>query len=365
MSEQRKYRRFSSLQRFEHIVLIIAFLGLALTGLPQRFADEEWSKTMIDVLGGIESARVIHRILALLLVAEAIYHMLAVGFALVVSGYRATLLPNQKDLRDGGNWLLFNLGMRSKRPKMPFFNFADKWDYWFFALGILLMIITGFLMWNPVAATEFLPGEVIPSARLIHSNEAILLLIGVLTWHSYRAIANGNFSIFTGQVSHKLMEEEHGQAVEVPESKQGTIRHAPEVIARRRPIYLVVAGALVVVVVVFLVWFVTFEDTAITTVPRREQADFLSPEDLGAEGDAEVGASLWPVLRCARCHGENARGNRNDIPALMGTNLSFEGVLLQVRTGHGDMPPISEEEVSDVYLLHVWTWLSQSEQNEE
>ena len=68
------YRRFSPVQRFEHMILLVTFTGLALTGLPQRYADQMWAQSLIGIMGGIESIRIVHRILATILMAEAIFH---------------------------------------------------------------------------------------------------------------------------------------------------------------------------------------------------------------------------------------------------------------------------------------------------
>jgi hypothetical protein len=44
-------------------------------------------------------------------------------------------------------------------------------------------------------------------------------------------------------------------------------------------------------------------------------------------------------------------------PKLAGTGLSFEQVLLRVRTGKGAMPAFDEEQVSDLTMQHIYAWL--------
>jgi len=44
-------------------------------------------------------------------------------------------------------------------------------------------------------------------------------------------------------------------------------------------------------------------------------------------------------------------------PRIAGTGLSFEQVLLRVRTGASPMPAFSEAEVSDLELQHIYAWL--------
>ena len=79
------------------MILLVTFIGLALTGLPQKYASEPWAQSMIVALGGIESARIIHRFLATLLMAEAIYHGGVLSYKLFVLGQRATMIPGASE----------------------------------------------------------------------------------------------------------------------------------------------------------------------------------------------------------------------------------------------------------------------------
>jgi mono/diheme cytochrome c family protein len=71
--------------------------------------------------------------------------------------------------------------------------------------------------------------------------------------------------------------------------------------------------------------------------------------------DAATGAALWPTLPCQGCHGDVAQGGRG--PRLAGTGLSFDQVLLMVRSGKGIMPAFTPEQVSDDQLRGVYAWL--------
>ena len=50
---QKTYNRFSIAQRIEHFVLILSFTTLALTGIPQKFAQAGISEFIIAALGGL------------------------------------------------------------------------------------------------------------------------------------------------------------------------------------------------------------------------------------------------------------------------------------------------------------------------
>jgi cytochrome b subunit of formate dehydrogenase len=61
------------------------------------------------------------------------------------------------------------------------------------------MVITGFILWFPIAFTRFLPGGIIPAAKMAHSTEAIVTVLFIVIWHFYHVhIERLNLSIFTG-----------------------------------------------------------------------------------------------------------------------------------------------------------------------
>jgi formate dehydrogenase gamma subunit len=351
-----KYTRFSRSQRMEHFILLVSMIGLAVTGLVQRYADVALAKTLINLMGGIEGTRVIHRFMAMLLVLEAIYHGGALSYKVFVEGSRITMVPTLRDLRDVRDWVLYNLGLKKDHPRLPRYNFGEKVEYLAVVWGTVLMGLTGFMLLNPIATTKILPGSVIPVARAAHSAEAVLAVLSILTWHMYNVhFRRFNRSMFTGKLSREAMEEEHAEELEAIEHGDDKIVLPPEILASRKRRFWPYATVMTVLLVAGVRYFVTFEETSITTVPRREEVIFaqnIIPE----EGDANIGATLWPTLRCARCHGDAATGTDN-APALIATPLNFEDFLLKVRSGGTEMPAINAEEISDAYLFHVWTWL--------
>lgn len=347
-------QRFSPRQRFEHFVLLVAFLGLVLTGLPQKYADQAWSQTLVKLMDGVENVRVLHRVFAVLLLGEILYHLVIVIYKLRVLSLPASLAPRRRDLRDALDWLRFNLHLKSERPAMPYYNFAEKLDYWLTLTGVLLLALTGLMLWNPILVTDTLPGEVIPAARQVHSGEALFLVIAIGMWHLYGVlIKQFNRSIWTGKITQQQMEQEHAEALT---TDSPTINLSSAEIQKRRQRFYPIAGVVVVVLVVGMYWLLTTEKTALETVPRQEVQLFAPELDVQA-GDATVGEALWGTLRCSRCHGPAAAGVPEGAPSLRGTALTFDEFFLQVRGGGDEMPAFSHTEVSDVYVLHLWTWL--------
>ena len=277
MSKEEQYPRFRTGARIEHIVLLVSFTVLTVTGLPQKYAETGIGQGMIDLMGGIELTRLIHRYAAFVLIAGAAYHLLTGAYRFFVKRERMRIIPDKKDAIDVKDTVAFNLGLKDEHPKMRKFNFGEKVEYWAVVWGTAVMIITGFMLLNPIATTSVLPGEFIPAALAAHGWEAILAAASILIWHLYNVlIKQFNPSMWTGKLPRSQMEEEHALELERLEAGGSPWQEVQQpVLQRRRRIFIVasvIAGALMLA---GIVWIFTFEETAITTIPRVTQEVFV------------------------------------------------------------------------------------------
>lgn len=356
---KQEFKRFGPGQRFEHIVLLVTFTGLALTGLPQKYAAEAWAKTMIDLMGGVESVRIVHRILATILMAESIYHGGIISYKLYVLGRRATMIPGLRDIRDVIQWIGFNLGIVREHHHLPKYNFGEKVEYLAVVWGTIVMVITGFMLWNPIATASIFPGEVIPAARLAHGAEALLAVLSILIWHMYNVhIRRFNRSMFTGKLSREAMEEEHGEELAAIERGEQIPTPPAEVVARRKRRFWPYAVAMTILLVGGLIFFVTFEQSAITTIPRPRSIEGQVLTISAEAGNVEEGETLWAALPCQGCHGDLAQGGVGSLNvALAGTTLSIEQFAANIRRGPADMPAFPPEQVNEQQIADLYVWL--------
>ncbi len=274
IEQQTLYPRFRLGARIEHAVLMVSFTVLTVTGLPQKFATVPFSVNLIELMGGIETVRIIHRYAAFILVVGSVYHLFTSAYRLFVKRERMRILPTLQDVWDLRDTLAHNLGLREAAPRMPKFNFGEKVEYWAVVWGTAVMVITGFMLWNPIATTNILPGAIIPAAKAAHGGEAILAALSIVIWHMYNVhVKYFNPSIFSGKLPKHIMEEEH--ALEMERLDQGG-EPWPElslpVLYRRRRIFYVASIIIGGLVLAALVWAFTFEQTAITTIPRASDA---------------------------------------------------------------------------------------------
>ncbi len=260
--------RFSVIQRIEHWVLVVSFTTLALTGLPQKYPLAGISDVIIGFLGGIETVRTIHHVAAVIFILESVYHLVVVGYKLFVQRMQASMLPGVSTVTEGIQSLLYNLGIRRDLPKAGRFNFAEKIEYWAMIWGLVLMGLTGFMLWNPIAVTNALPGEFIPAAKSAHGNEAVLAVLAILVWHVYSVhLRHWNWSMFNGKLTRKEMEEEHPLELEDIDSGKSAVRPPRDAQRRRLAGYAPVAVVVSAGLLFGLYRFTTSEQTAITTIP--------------------------------------------------------------------------------------------------
>ena len=283
-----RYQRFTVSDRIEHWVQVVAFTGLAVTGLVQFAAESAFPQSIIATLGGINMTRYIHRSFGVVVLFATAYHLGTAGYRFYVTRIGGQMLPGLGDVRAAVSSVSFNLGRRSESPGEGKFAFSEKLEYWSIIWGTVLMSITGLMMWNPIATTRILPGEFIPAAKAAHGGEAILAVLAILVWHTYFVhIRHWNRSMLDGSLSEEEMLHEHRAELDEITAGNEAIPIPPETLRRRRrrffPVYafVVLVGAVVVFV------FLTFTDVAIETVPPQDSmVEIYAPSDVNASVDA-------------------------------------------------------------------------------
>ena len=268
---QPTYPRFSKSDRVQHILMLTSFLVLTVTGLPQKFIylNDRRLDDLIDLLGGIETVRLVHRYAATALMVVTVFHLLAVAHRVLVRRVSLSMLPRFQDVLDALQTVRYNLGLAGQRPRLDRYTWEEKVEYWSLIWGTIVMIATGFMLWNPVATARFLPGQFIPAAQVVHGGEALLAILAVLVWHFYSVhLRQFNRSMFTGVMSEHEMLDEHPLELERIKAG-GNEPHDPAAIARRERVFRPLAGLVAALLLAGIYWFVTFEQSAIATLPPK------------------------------------------------------------------------------------------------
>ena len=339
----RMYERFPLIRRVEHITMMISFITLGLTGLPQRFPTSGISVAIVNFLGGIENLRSIHHVAAIVMMLGTAWHILYFGYMAYVRRTRLTMLPSLQDAKDGLQAFMYNLGFSKSPPQMGRYTFEEKMEYWAFVWGAMVMGATGFMMWNPISTVKFLPGEFVPAAKAAHGGEAVLAVLAIIIWHMYGVhIKRLNRSMFTGQMSEEDMLHEH--PLELADIKAGMVERPvdPITLRKRQRVYLPIAAVLAIFMLSGVYGFVNAEDTALTTTERRistievfvpqtatpaptqtptlppTETPLPSPTAAGTQQPASGFALTWDggvgalfQTKCGACHGAGASGGLN------------------------------------------------------
>ena len=224
------FTRFAPFERFLHFLVVSSFLLLVITGMPLKFYYTDWAKFLFSVIGGPETARMLHRFGALITFLYFTLHL----SSLVGRSWKArgklrnpetgkmemkcffavffgpdSMVPTLQDWRD---LVAHNKWFFGKGPKPNF----DRWTYWekfdYFAVfwGVAIIGASGLIMWFPEFFTRFLPGWIINIALILHSDEALLAAGFIFSIHFF----NTHFRIekfpmdtviFSGRVSKTEM----------------------------------------------------------------------------------------------------------------------------------------------------------------
>jgi formate dehydrogenase subunit gamma len=124
MNQKQLFTRFEVAQRIEHVLLILSFTTLCVTGIPQKYITAGISDLIIRLLGGIDMTRNIHHVAAIVFLLETVYHLVVMGYKLYVRRAKATMLPGLQDAKDGVQDFGYNLGLAKSRPKMGRYAFG-------------------------------------------------------------------------------------------------------------------------------------------------------------------------------------------------------------------------------------------------
>ena len=213
-------RRFTTVDRVNHALVIVSFFGLTLTGLPLFFADQGWAKTLMAMLGGVRSAGVLHRIFGVMLIGNFVVHFVGLARRMRRDGWRkllfgpTTMLPRWKDFTDcAGMIRWFFVG--GKKPAFDRWTYWEKFDYVAEVFGSLVIAVTGLMLWFPLPFSWFLPGWTFNLATLIHGYEALLAIGFIFTIHFFNAHLRlekfpADDVMFTGQLPEEEFKHERG-----------------------------------------------------------------------------------------------------------------------------------------------------------
>jgi len=223
----KQYKRFKRVHVFMHLLVIISFLGLSLTGLPLKFSDQGWAKILMGFYGGAPNAALIHRCCAgITFVYFAMAISMSIHFLFIRKDLKGnplqrlfgpeSLCPNLRDITDVVGmvrWFFF----KGAKPTFERWTYWEKFDFIAVFWGMFAIGGSGLMLWFPEFFGSFLPGWAFNVATIIHSDEALLATGFIFSVHFFNTHGRPekfpmDFVIFNGQMSkHEFIEERGDQ----------------------------------------------------------------------------------------------------------------------------------------------------------
>jgi cytochrome b subunit of formate dehydrogenase len=213
------FRRFTIWWRVAHLIGALSIMLLALTGLTVLFSGSAWAPVAMNLLGGPESAAILHRIGAIGFMGVFFVHLVYFAFH-IGRNWRTfeffgpnSLIPNWDDLGDAIAMFRWFFGL-GPRPVLDHYSYWEKFDYWAPFWGMTIIGVSGMMMWFPEFTAGYLPGWVFNVAAIVHGEEAILAVVFLFTVHFF----NNHFrpdkfpldtTMFTGSIPLEHYRHEH------------------------------------------------------------------------------------------------------------------------------------------------------------
>ena len=217
-------RRFSAFDSLMHVIVIISFMLLAMTGLPLLYATEPAAQFLAELLGGQPWMRRIHLVCGAITFGYLFIHLVAVFLRFVNTRdirlfYGSdSLVPSLQDLRDFSNnlaWFFY----QKPYPKLGRWTYWEKFDYWAVFWGVGMIGISGAMLAYPDITARLLPGQVLNVAAVIHGEEALLAVGFIFVFHFFHNhLRPENFpmdtTIFTGRLTLERFKHERSTQYE-------------------------------------------------------------------------------------------------------------------------------------------------------
>lgn len=179
--EKLYFVRLNNSEKVQHLIFLICFIVLAVTGFMLKIPVE-----VVQKLGQFGEPvfyyrSLLHRVAGTVMILVSIYHVYYLIFSRSGRRWLFDMLPRPKDLKDMIDNLLYFINVKKKPPEFDRFSYKHKMEYGALILGTTLMSITGLLLWTESRWSKFF----LDIAALVHGMEAVLACLAIMVWHMY------------------------------------------------------------------------------------------------------------------------------------------------------------------------------------
>lgn len=182
--------RWSAMWRIAHLVFALTVIGLVVTSVALLYPNTFWAPALQRLLGGPQSASSAHKIVAVIMMAIFLAHLVyvAIHIARNWKGFKLfgpySLMPNLQDAADIVAMFNWFIGLKP-RPMFDHWNYMQKVDYWAPFWGIAMLAASGAMLWFKAFTAAYLPGWAFNVATIVHGEEALLAAVYLFTIHYF------------------------------------------------------------------------------------------------------------------------------------------------------------------------------------
>lgn len=213
------YWRLNLFHRLMHVLVILSFMGLVLTGMPLKFSYSALVQKIAPYLGGFQTASFIHKVCALITFFYFGLHLTYIAYLRLRKKQRGlfwgpnSMVPQVEDFRNFYRHLRWFLG-RGPRPQFGRFTYWEKFDYWAVFWGVSMIGTSGLFLWFPTFFAQYFPGWIFNVAIIVHSDEALLAAGFIFSIHFFNTHLRPtkfplDHVIITGRISEEDFLYEH------------------------------------------------------------------------------------------------------------------------------------------------------------
>lgn len=198
----------------QHVVLVLSFVVLVITGFALRYTDAWWVRGLASIGLQEEIRANIHRVAGVILILGSFWHI--VWIALFRHGQRfiRDMAPGPRDVTELASNIGFHLEVTKKQARFARFGYAEKAEYWALVWGTALMAITGIVLWFPAEIVSWAPAWIVSASQNVHFYEAWLATLAIIVWHFFFVIFHPDayplsFTFMDGRMSEEDAKHHH------------------------------------------------------------------------------------------------------------------------------------------------------------
>lgn len=178
-----RLKRFTPMQKAFHGLLMLSFLMQSVTGVARMYIETTWGQSLAAAFGGYENCLALHKIVGLFMIVLFACH-LAYVLAIIIAckvEKKDSLLFGLDDLKQFAAHLRWMAG--GSAPRFERWGYWEKFDYWAVFWGMIVLGVTGLMLWSPLDTARYFKGWSINVAFWVHRIEACLAMLHVFVIH--------------------------------------------------------------------------------------------------------------------------------------------------------------------------------------